>query len=667
MNPLLQQALKQGIFKDIWGETWQGFMGIGGDGEDSGALLDNPQGRNTAFAADVSIYRCVDIRGASIASVPLKVYDSQDPDTRKEVQHEALDVLGQANPFNWVSGPDLLRYSLGSRDLHGNFAWSIVYDRGGRLRGPVPRELYWLPPAQYKPVAGADLDPPQPKVPFAGLKVRRKTKSASGEVFLPADQVVYAPTFSPIGDLRGTSKITALRMDLNLRIAGQNSNWWFFQNNQRPDVVVTGAFSPTTENVNFMRRIWKAAFGGDKNRGPAFLPQDMKVQLLTMASKDAEWLGQRHSAREDILAAFGVPPPVYGDLSRATYENIRTAYQHFWQEGMIADMDQMSAVLTYQFLRRWPDALKAKLWMCFDYSQIEALQEDANAIWERSGALIQRVQEMVAGRMLLPNQARPILQSLFKMIGLPDAPFAGQVPGGDMFYVKLQDIPVIEASVQASIDTNAARAGTTNGETNKPGNGKWILPDAPPAPLPAGPGSPQPSAPTPASQPPAKVIVHNHLTRLELPGPPGLPEPPRQALVTPDVIRARDWLTRRLKRHFQDQQTAALRALRAAQEVQNGDEAVAYPSELWDGRAGHESARDTIQAALDMAGLQGDAERMAGDVEGATRQLVALAMGTASDRGPSDYVRAAFKHSIEERAALIAQAVVDGQREEDVA
>src|SRR5256885_15386651 len=82
-NPLLNQALKRGIFKDIWGSEYSGFMGMdsGGYG-DSGEIPDNTQGRTQAFAADVSVYRCVDLRGAAIASVPLKIYDSADPSKR---------------------------------------------------------------------------------------------------------------------------------------------------------------------------------------------------------------------------------------------------------------------------------------------------------------------------------------------------------------------------------------------------------------------------------------------------------------------------------------------------------------------------------------------------------------------------------------------------------
>lgn len=692
-NPLVTAALKQGIFKDIWGSEYAQFMGqdSGGYGDASGEIPDNTQGRTRAFAADVSVYRCVDLRGAAIASVPLKIYDSVDPTKRVEVEHEAMSVLMRTNPFAWVAGPQLMRYSIGSRDLHGSFAWRIVNDTGGRIRDPLPRELYWLPPGQYTPVPGDAMKPAQPKVPFAGLRVR--PGNSKPEYFLPAEQVVYAPTYNPVDPLKGTSRITALRTDLNLRLYGANSNLWFFRNNQRPDVVVTGAFSPTPENVGLMRRIWKAAFGGDGSRGPAFLPSDMRVNLLTMTQKDAEWLGQRQAAREDILAAFGVPPPVYGDLSRATYENIRVAYEAFWRTGMIPELDEMAWVLTQQFLWKWPDARDAQLVFAYDYAAIEALQEDANSVWERTMAMIDRLNTAVERRNLLPNQMREIAQALFKAAGLPDKSWKGKVPGGDMFYVRINEIPIIESSVQANVDSLAARAGVTYGETNKPGNGQWVLPDAtevtgdPDALPPPSPAPPHPPSSSPPAIP-AKVMIHNHLTRLEFPQLPAFPgdagaadgldhgagresltgRAPVAAETAQPAYRsllARDWLTRRLKRHFQAQQTTVLRAMRA--EPRDYLE----PPWPWDMEASERGLRDVLTAAHAMVDHQLSDDDLAAtvtDIEDATvNDFITAQMAV---QGNAERIKAAsqvFRRAIDVRAADIAAEMISAQQAESAA
>lgn len=716
VNPRFNALVNQGLFKDIWGSELQAFWGTDvGEGADDGEILDTPTGRTRAFSADVSVYRCVDIRGAALASVPLKIWDQADPNRRTEVEHEALGVVQQTNPQHYVAGPQLMRYSLGSRDLHGSFAWQIVYDQGGRTRGRLPRELYWLIPSQYKVVSGEDMKPPQPKIAFGGLKVRRGKGMA--EEFIPAEDLIYAPTYNPGDPLRGMSKISALRTDLNLRLYGQNSNLWFFRNNQRPDVVVTGAFSPTTENVGLMRRIWKAAFGGDHSRGPAFLPSDMKVQLLTMAAKDAEWLGQRQSAREDILAAFGVPPPVYGDLARATYENIRSAFEGFWR-GMIPECDEIAWFLTQQLLWKWPDAKKAGLVFGFDYNQIEALQEDSNAVWERALAFMKEIREQTVSRLLLPNQAREVLGVAARLMGMTDKPWQGKIPGGDQFYVRINEVPIDESSVQATIDANSARAGIATGQTNKPGNGHWVLPDArdvkvpitpptaPEVPKPGDVGADLPSGK--ALLPPTRVVVHNHLTKLEWPQFPDLPEEggsdrgvgepedgdPEISLLSvahmPDelvapyqasdedhpsgevgqqsdpvrdaahLLHAQDWLKRRLKRHYQDQQTYALRVLRAAQAA---SEPLQDPSELVQVDAGRQNVEEIITAALGLAHMTSwghlTPKDVAANIEDNTMvELVAAFQAAAEDGEPAralqDRVREVFRIAIEDVAASIA-------------
>jgi hypothetical protein len=130
------------------------------------------------------------------------------------------------------------------------------------------------------------------------------------------------------------------------------------------------------------------------------------------------------------------------------------------------------------------------------------------------------------------------------------------------------------------------------------------------------------------------------------------------------VLRAQDWLTRRLKRHFQDQQTAALRALRAAQQAQDGDQAMPEPSELLDVQAARESASAIAEAALEMAGAAADLAGFAEALEADTLAAVTAALGepgTAVDR-----VRDVFRFAIEERAPAAAAALL-GQPTQEAA
>jgi hypothetical protein len=121
-------------------------------------------------------------------------------------------------------------------------------------------------------------------------------------------------------------------------------------------------------------------------------------------------------------------------------------------------------------------------------------------------------------------------------------------------------------------------------------------------------------------------------------------------------------LTRRLKRHFQDQQTYALRVLRAA--LDEGSETTA-PAALVDWDASLRNAQDVVQAALVMARRDGDAHAVAERVEQETASLLDQALLASAEDGESpravqDRVREVFRQSIEERAEAIALALIGG-------
>ena len=244
-------------------------------------------------------------------------------------------------------------------------------------------------------------------------------------------------------------------------------------------------------------------------------------------------------------------------------------------------------------------------------------------------AWMKTLSDAVRWRWILPNQARQIGVSVMKLVGLPDRPLAGQVPGGDQFYVRLTEIPITEASVQANIDVMAARAAVTGGETNKPGNGKWVLPDASATRAALAPRSPGAGAPSGGggSQPPQRPL------------PPG----PKPALPAP----GKELIARRFKRYFQDLQTETLRAMRARQR------------QLWDEEQALSRAKSILLEGLEAGGLDLDPaelEERAAQIEASVLAKVKRAVKADN---PTEAVRQVFKEAIEQRAVAIAQEIYE--------
>src|SRR5262249_13492612 len=120
-------------------------------------------------------------------------------------------------------------------------------------------------------------------------------------------------------------------------------------------------------------------------------------------------------------------------------------------------------------------------------------------------------------------------------------------------------------------------------------------------------------------------------------------------LAASSLLHAQQWLTRRLKRHFQDQQTHALRAVRSFQEAASLAEVRPASNQIIDAVAGIDDTHEVIVAALAMTGLQADVESLTNEIEGETHALLTHALAPRPSDEPrtvQDRVRDVFRRAI---------------------
>lgn len=124
---------------------------------------------------------------------------------------------------------------------------------------------------------------------------------------------------------------------------------------------------------------------------------------------------------------------------------------------------------------------------------------------------------------------------------------------------------------------------------------------------------------------------------------------------------AQNWLTRRLKRHFQDQQTLALRVLR-----ENDAGTLVDASSLVDIEASRERLEDLLTTVAAMSDLNIDVTQVAAAIETATlsqinQALLAVGENGENSRTLQERVREVFRTAIDERAAQLGQLVAGAQ------
>jgi HK97 family phage portal protein len=520
-------------------------------------IEDSPGAYTRAMTSESYIYRCMEVRGRAISQVPLKAWQTAPNGIRTPVDHDALAILLNASPveYNYITGTALMRYTLGSLDLHGHAAWNLAFSRK-----KVPSEIYWQIPTTYTPV-------PDPTTFFGGIRINTQ----NGVKTLPPAQVCYFKTDSFDEPLLGTSKIKVLRNAINLRMYAARSNIDFFRNSMRPDWILSGDWKNTEENVEQLKRNLRRHFSGESNRQPLVVGEGATAHLLTMAPKDAEWLAQQRLSQEEISAAFGVPLIYLNNFDRATYDNIKTAKLVLWHDTIIPETTILAEWLNQQFLWRfWPETQKGKIALGFDYNEVNGLGEDVAMVWERFNSFMQRIDEQVQHRVLTPDQARLAMEQFAGNLGIIAEPWAGKQPGelrGDTHMLPFNNVPVEQLNIQAIIDIEAARSSNPNaaaliesvpGAPNASANSQAVLQRIDEQLKNQQEMAQQRQQQTPQSNPSASTRQRAADPRLIRKGP--HPITVRNARLAP----IQDRLGRRLKRHFQDLKNEAMHNMRGA-------------------------------------------------------------------------------------------------------
>lgn len=138
---------------------------------------------------------------------------------------------------------------------------------------------------------------------------------------------------------------------------------------------------------------------------------------MGLSPADMHWLeGLKLSARE-IAIAFGVPPELIGDSENKTYSNWSESRKAFYEETVLPLMDWLRDELNNWLVPKFGDD---RIYVDYDRDEIEALQEDRAAVWERAIKAVEK-------GILTPNEAR-------LMVGYEEVPGADvlMMPGNMM-------------------------------------------------------------------------------------------------------------------------------------------------------------------------------------------------------------------------------------------
>lgn len=278
------------------------------------------QGEGRRQAAYAELYRrqlwvgvVVQKRALATARLPLKVY-VRDALNRPEAPRDNPYAALLRNPNPGMSPFRFWEWTSSTFDTFGEAAWLKLRDRGGRP--------YALPPLHPTALTWRD-----DHWEFDNGKIRLPD--------IPPADVVFFRNYNPSDTRRGMSRLEQLRDTLENEAAARDATSAFWRNGARPGFALTHPNTLSEPAQTRLRAQWDTQHGGTRNTGKTLiLEEGMEAKVLQLTQEDAQYIESRKLNREEVCAAYDVPPPVVHILDHATYSNITEQMRSIYRDTM---------------------------------------------------------------------------------------------------------------------------------------------------------------------------------------------------------------------------------------------------------------------------------------------------------------------------------------------
>lgn len=306
----------------------------------------------------------------NIASLGVQVFDRVADQNRSRItDHPLAAMLGKPAPHTTA-------YTFWNALVHD----VAIYDRYLAIKGKNG-SLFRVPPHLWEPVKGHWLYPEQFKV-----------RGSNGDHIFDAPDTFHILGYSPAGQFGGTSSLESLRLMLAEEHEAGLMRQQVWRNGARSLGYIkrpSGDWSQDAQER--FTKGWQAQFTRDGTTpfGTPILADGMEWVNASQSAKDLQYIEARKLTREEVAAAYFIPPPMVGLLDHATFSNIKEQHKSLYQDTLGPWLEQLTQELEMQIV---PDLqrngerlyvefnLEAKLRGSFE-EQASQLQSSVGAPW----------------------------------------------------------------------------------------------------------------------------------------------------------------------------------------------------------------------------------------------------------------------------------------------
>jgi phage portal protein BeeE len=324
--------------------------------------------------ASVYVYAATTVLARNAASVPWLAEQQQADGSWEHMPESSLqrliDIPNEADSWSeFIQRVTYFMFLAGEAPISkirsqaaGPSALFTEEDEEGRERPRgLPIAMWSIAPDDLDVIAGSSGDP------FI-IAYRSRIR---GERVNPED--VLHPLFpNPADPYRGLGPLEVAQRDVDIEVEAGNWQKFSFQNRAVPDGVFKFGQVGGVDDAQWdaARAEFRAEYQASKNaRTPLLLGLDVDFVKLASTAVEMDFINSKKLTRENIAAAFGVPPVMIGILDRATYSNFAIAEEVLWKLTLLPYMAMLQQLFTMQLAWEWGQDWRLR----FDTSGVDAL------------------------------------------------------------------------------------------------------------------------------------------------------------------------------------------------------------------------------------------------------------------------------------------------------
>mgnify|MGYP001579059981 FL=1 len=323
-------------------------------------LLNSSEEVTTPYSQSVWVYAAISAISQSVSRVPFNLVQQKSEDELEMIEEgELYNLFSNPNPM--MSMKELLEAKEIFMGLKGEAFW--VFE-GRENITQIPKEIWCLDPARFEPVIANGL-----QIGWA-IQMEENKKKA-----IPLYDVMHFKYFNPYNMIRGLAPYQAISMAVNQSYYADSYNTNFFK-----DGATVGGFISFKEELgndayNRLVKQFEERHKGHSNAHKiGILEGGGDFKEAKLSQKDMDFVQTKKLSREEIFAAYktnAVVLGLYEDVK--SYEGTKTAHKTYWQDCLIPKCSYTVEHLWNKFFSKIGNG---DMWAQFDFTNVEALQED---------------------------------------------------------------------------------------------------------------------------------------------------------------------------------------------------------------------------------------------------------------------------------------------------